>query len=129
MLSIGRLIGAFTAGRALYTSGNFFQQLACQMAKIFSLVLVATFSFCLLLVAILYAVYRFLLNCGLSSDSALLVIGLIILLKLIILVFILVNQIKRIKDLPQLVMQQESPLTFRIHNMANAFISGLNTKK
>ncbi len=129
MFGIGKLLGALIAGRTIYTSGTLFEQLLSCVITVVSLAVISALLFFSLFAGVLYFFYRVLVEHGLTSDTALLVLGLIILLALVILVIVIINHLKKVKELPRQVMQEESPISYKVHNMLSAFLNGYNAKR
>lgn len=128
-ISISRLLGLLTAERALQRTTILLRQLMMRFTVVLVCTIFSTFLFCVLFAGILYFAHEMLIESGLSSHAALLVIGSVLLLLMIITILVIISQFQKMRYVPRQIVRQQSPFSDKVHDVMGAFMEGWEGRK
>lgn len=101
-----------------------FQRLLPTIIMVVALIIIIAIMISTLLIGCLVAACFMLLQAGMAAQTAIIIIAISTLLTIMILVFLMLSGLKRLRRMPQTLLEQ-SPLASRAMDTLDAFTAGL----
>lgn len=122
---LGSLLTVVLAGRRSSLNAVLIQNLVSRIVVIIALAVLAALMAAILLGVGLYAGYSALVAGGLDAQSALLVVGMSLLVLILLLVMLICRSIQALKRMPADIIESEAPFISGVSGIAGAFVDGL----
>ena len=122
---ISSIAALFMASRRSVASGAVVQQFLSGIAVMMGLAVTLGLCVASLLIAGLYGTYRGLVVNGLDPNIALLTVFIIMGFVVVLLLVVLRDKLRTLKEMPAAIMRAEAPITADVRQTVTSFVDGL----
>jgi lysylphosphatidylglycerol synthetase-like protein (DUF2156 family) len=125
---LGKLAAFIAFRKSSSVNSQLLQQLLTGVGAVIFLSLVGAFLASIIIAGIVYLSFNLLLEFGLSENAAMFVLGIFLILLLILLAFVILNYVHKIKVLSKRIVTTEHPMMQRANTLVDAFMDGFKGK-
>lgn len=125
MSGIGKLLGLFVLSKAVPSKIELVRNILADIAVIIATSLLLAMLAGSFILCVIYQIYKVMLIYAAEPYIAILGTGAVFVIIIGILVYAVIGKINVLKEVPDKLMEAESPVSFHAHNIAESFLDGL----
>jgi len=106
-----------------------FRQLLAEVGTVLCLSLTIAFLASLFIIGLVYLAFHLLMEQGLDMHTAMITLGIFLILLMVVMCLVTAYAIRRIKDISKQIVMVENPLIAKANHLIDAFLAGFQSKR